>query len=165
MEKLINSVKLSIETKNWYGGLTLALTLPDIAGKIEFPNLSSSKRYSQWYENYMIDKYKSNIGPDRVEHIFLSGNDCYSLRCSYLHEGKSEISGQTARDILEDFEFVVPPEFSIIHKNQMNNKLQLQVNIFCEDVINSIDEWLIDISEDEIKQSKLSNFLKVQEIK
>ena len=149
----------------YYSGLTLALTLPDIAGKIEFPGLSSSKRYSKWFENYMIDKYKLNIGADNLEHVFLSGNDCYALRCAYLHEGKSEISEQRARDVLEDFEFVVPPDSWIIHKNQMNNKLQLQVNIFCEDIINSIADWLRDISKDEIKQSNLAKFLKIQEIK
>lgn len=40
MEELMNSIRLSIKTKNWYGALTLALTLPDIAGKIEHPTLS-----------------------------------------------------------------------------------------------------------------------------
>ena len=38
MENLIRSVELSLDHKNWYSALTLALILPDIAGKIEFAN-------------------------------------------------------------------------------------------------------------------------------
>ena len=165
MENLIRSVELSLDHKNWYSALTLALILPDIAGKIEFTNLSSGKRYAQWFENYMIDNYKSNIGPDRTEHIFLSGNDCYALRCAYLHEGKSNISGQRASDVLEDFEFLIPPKGSTIHKNQLNNKLQLQVDIFCRDILNGINKWLEDVYCDTEKQNKLSGFLKLFELK
>jgi len=166
MEHLINSVKQSIENKNWYGALTLVLILPDIAGKIEHPNYGSGKRYADWFDKYILDNYKANIGPDGIEHIFLSGNDCYALRCAYLHEGKSDIVKQRARDVLDDFEFLIPPLNNWkVHKNQANNKLQLQVNIFCQDIINGIEDWRKDISSDEEKQKKLTDFLKVYELK
>ncbi len=165
MEYLIKSVELSIHNKNWYSALTLALTLPDIAGKIEYPNLSSGKRYIQWFENYMMDSYKSNIGPKRTEHIFLTGNDCYALRCAYLHEGKSDIVEQRVRDVLEDFEFLIPSNGWKIHNNQKNNKLQLQVDIFCQDILNGINKWLKDSSSDPEKKNKLNGFLKIYELK
>ena len=34
MQKFINSVKQSLENKNWYSALIVTLTLPDIAGKV-----------------------------------------------------------------------------------------------------------------------------------
>src|SRR5687768_8735608 len=97
MDKLIDSVELAIATENWYAALMTAITLPDIAGKIEFPNAHSQKRYADWFERYMRDKYK-----------FLSGDDCYALRCSLLHEGVSRISHQRAKEILDDFQFNIP---------------------------------------------------------
>lgn len=33
-----NAVKNSLEQENWYSALTLALTLPDICGKLENPD-------------------------------------------------------------------------------------------------------------------------------
>lgn len=112
----------------------------------------------------MIDKYKGYIGPEKTEYIFLSGNDCYALRCSYLHEGKSDISHQRIQEVIEDFEFVVPPEGGICHCNQSNQKLQLQVSIFCKDILKSIEDWLKNISGDVAKQEELSNILKISEL-
>lgn len=165
MENLVNSIEQSLENRNWYAGLTVALTLPDIAGKIEYPNLGSRKRFIEWFNIYISDKYRAEIGPDRTETIFLSGGDCYALRCAYLHEGNSDITGQSAREILDDFHFVSPKENSFIHCNRFNNsKLQLQVDIFCKDIINGINTWKENISEDAEKMERLNNFLKIHEI-
>lgn len=46
------------------------------------------KRYADWFDKYVGHRYKSKIGAHQEEHTFLTGNDCYALRCSYLHEGK-----------------------------------------------------------------------------
>ena len=165
MDNFINAVKSSIANKNWYSALTLALTLPDIAGKIDNPTMTSGKRYALWFNDNMLDKYKFQIGPDREDHVFLSGNDCYALRCAFLHEGMSEILAQSAREIIEDFQFVAPPQDGIIHCNKLNNKLQLQVDIFCKDIIESIENWIKSISTDKAKTEKLTKFLKIFEIK
>lgn len=164
MENLINSIKQSLENRNWYAGLTLALTLPDIAGKIEYPNLGSRNRFIDWFNIYILDKYRAEIGPDRIETFFLSGGDCYALRCAYLHEGSSNITGQNAREILDDFHFVSPRENSLIHCNRSNNKLQLQVDTFCTDIINGINTWKQNISEDAEKMERLNNLLTIHEI-
>ncbi len=77
MERIIKSIEKSVENKNWYSALVLALTLPDICGKFEDKGKSSSKRYSEWFDKYLGEEYDG----------YLSGNDCYALRCSFLHEG------------------------------------------------------------------------------
>lgn len=164
MKHLIDSVKSSIKTENWYAALILTLTLPDIAGKIEYPNSTSGDRYADWFNHYVGNNYKSMMGPQRIEHIFLSGDDCYALRCSFLHEGKSEIKHQRARDILEDFIFIAPVQGSYFHCNQTNDKLQLQVDVFCGDIINGVRQWLEDISADAKKQLDLNNLLEIHQI-
>jgi hypothetical protein len=167
MQQLIDSIESSINAENWYAALILALTLPDIAGKIDNPDSGSNKRYADWFDKYVGDKYKSKIGASQVDHTFLSGNDCYALRCSFLHEGKSEITDQPARDILDDFVFVVPRKSFTIHCNQSTDgsqKLQLQVDIFCVDIIKGLMQWLKDIENDSGKQSVLSTLLKIHQI-
>jgi hypothetical protein len=167
MKQLFDSVELAIRTENWYAALILALILPDIAGKIDNPDSDSNKRYADWFDKYVGDKYKLKIGPNHVEHTFLSGNDCYALRCSFLHEGKSEINDQHARDVLDDFVFVVPRKSFTIHCNQSTDgsqKLQLQVDIFCVDIVKGLMQWLNDIEKDSGKQSALSTLLKIHQI-
>jgi hypothetical protein len=164
MENLINSVKDSIGTKNWYGALTLALTLPDIAGKVEYPTIQSSqKRYSDWFDNYIKPKYTVRMGANREEMVFLSGGDCYALRCSYLHEGSQIISHQSAQQVLDSFRFSAPISGRSVHCNRGNNTLQLQIDKFCLDIIDGINQWLNDIAGDEAKKQVLANMLKVYE--
>lgn len=168
MENLINSIKQSLENRNWYAALTLALTLPDIAGKIEYPTQRSSRnRYCEWFDNYILDYYTAKVGPEKIEIIFLSGRDCYALRCAYLHEGNSEITGQSARDVLDDFQFVAPLEKNsiVLHNNRIHDKLQLQVDIFCNDIINGINNWVATNSDDGRKLEQLNNYLTIYEIK
>jgi len=42
MKQLITSIESSIKNENWHAAILVALTLPDIAGKIEYPISSSS---------------------------------------------------------------------------------------------------------------------------
>lgn len=145
MERFINSINKSLKNENWYSALGLALTVPDICGKIENPTKGSRARFVGWYNQYILESYTREIGPDQEKYIFLSGDDCYSLRCAYLHEGKSDIENQRARDILNDFEFIAPPKWGSMHCNSIGNgstmKLQLQVDIFCKDITNGIQRW------------------------
>ncbi|MDN4165478.1 hypothetical protein QWY31_08200 [Cytophagales bacterium LB-30] len=165
MEALTKSIEESLATKNWYAALTVTLILPDISGKIEYPGIGSNKRYANWFNKYVGNCYKSQVGASRNEYIFLSGDDCYALRCSYLHEGTSSITHQRARDVLDDFKFVSPPPSGQIHCNQFDNKLQLQVDIFCRDIIKGVKNWKLEIESDSSKTSRLNEFLKIYELK
>jgi len=164
MKQLINSIESSINNENWHAALLVALIIPDIAGKIEYPVSSSSKRYAMWFDKYVGDQYKAKIGPKKSEHIFLTGNDCYALRCAYLHEGITDITQQRARDVLDEFIFVVPPKGTMVHCNLIDKKLQLQVENFCNDIINGLIHWLIDIIDDPNKKSSLSSMIKIHKL-
>lgn len=48
MEKLMLARESVIKQKNWYATVILALTLPDICGKIEYPGDNTSTRYKKW---------------------------------------------------------------------------------------------------------------------
>jgi hypothetical protein len=96
----------------------------------------------EWCTTYLTPRYTHRIGPARTEHVFLDGRDCYALRCAVLHEGVDDVSGQRAKKALDSFLFVVPPTDGLLHCNQSDSKLQLQVDIFCRDICAGVDEWL-----------------------
>jgi len=83
MKRFTSSIRKSIDTKNWYGALMTALTLPDICGKLETPNENSKARSVRWLRTWIEPHYTD----DELNHVFLSAEDCYALRCSFLHEG------------------------------------------------------------------------------
>lgn len=159
MKELIQAVEIALATRNWYGALAVALTLPDICGKIDAPTAGSRARYAQWFETYVGHKYVSYVGVDRQRHVFLSGDDCYALRCAYLHEGSDDITLQRARDALDRFRMVVSPPGSVFHNNRVNSKLQLDVAHFCRDILSGIHQWLK--SNPEIP---FENFLTIEEL-
>jgi hypothetical protein len=142
MKRFTDAVERALTTQNWYAALAMSLTLPDICSKLETPSAAGSqKRYSDWFDQYLAGRYQSRIGPRRELHTFLSGADCYALRCSYLHEGTGNTEGQRARQALDHFHFVAPRNGWTIHLNQRDSVLQLQVDIFCRDVCDAVLQW------------------------
>ncbi len=161
MDDLIKALEASIVNKNWYGSLFVALSVPDICGYLESPTERSRARYEQWFEEYMLPKNSARIGPDRTLHTFLSPSDCYALRCALLHEGREEITEQRAREALDRFHFIEPPPSGQIHCNQINNVLQLQVDIFCNDVLSGLREWFQKIQNAPDVGKRIAGILKV----
>jgi len=145
IDRYLDSITKSLESKNWYAALFIALTIPDICGALEHPNEKSGTRYVNWYNKYMLPKYSSII----LQHVFLSGDDCYALRCSLLHEGTGDIEKQKISKTLESVHFNKPSDKGgRLHCNQRNNVLQLQVDVFCNDFISAVHQWLSDVQGD-----------------
>jgi hypothetical protein len=164
MINLIKSLEHSLNTENHYASLVMALTMPDICGWIESPLMYSKERYINWYEKYLKNKYTRSANEHMPEHIFLSGADCYALRCALLHEGRENISTQKAGNILDSFQFVVPPSGWTVHQNQINNTLQLQVDIFCQDIIAGVKAFLVEITDNIEAQSRMNQALIIRNI-
>jgi hypothetical protein len=75
--------------------------------------------------------------------VLLNGDDCYALRCAYLHLGDFDISEQRARDVVSRFVFIEPRRGGIIHLNPYpDGMLQLQVDLFCDAVCDAVARWL-----------------------
>ncbi len=139
----------------------LSLIIPDICGKLEVERKSSSKRYPAWFNKYLGNKYQN----------FLSGDDCYALRCSYLHEGSDNIEVQRAKDILDHFVFISDGshcnKFSDCYfgdpKYDGKTFLQLSVRQFCQDMVEAANQWLKDVSHDKEIQKNIKKMLKIHE--
>ena len=167
MKDLIAAVDKALQDKNWYGALFIALAIPDICGRLQYPKLKSGERYVSWFEEYLKEKYTSKVGAQREEHVFLSGEDCYALRCALLHEGTGDITGQKARKVLENFLFMTTEshltymEGNYVNGERVPTTLQLNVERFCRDISDAAKKWLEDVAEDKAIIEELKNTIKI----
>ncbi len=157
MENFIKSLHKAIKNCNWYAALFIAISLPDICGKIEYPRKESSVRYADWFDKY-LKSYKG----------FLSGKDCYALRCALLHEGSADITNQKIREVLEYFVFLPKgPHCNLIKNCVIYGKnqsfLQLRVDTFTSDLANGVESWLQDIKDNEIIIKRCDETIKIYE--
>ena len=87
VDELIREIKVCLKNGCYIAALTIALTLPDICGKAQYPDeKSTKKRYVKWFDEYIK---QCGIFPDNhsSDSPYLSSELVYSLRCSVLHEG------------------------------------------------------------------------------
>ena len=164
MEHLVAAVRQGIAERNWYASLGLALALPDICGFLETPSVGSQARYIAWCNRFLVPRYTSRVGANGIEHVFLHGEDCYALRCAFLHEGADEILRQRAHKALESFVFIDPPPGGgSVHCNQSNAKLQLQVDRFCEDLCDGVEAWCSAVTRNTDVQSRMKELLVIRD--
>ncbi|MDM9584495.1 hypothetical protein [Nostoc sp. GT001] len=182
MKQLKQAVRQSISEGNWYCALAAALILPDICSSLDNPEIRVVKtRYLNWYNSYIKEKYtgiggrwneeKEYVYDENAKSIFLSGEDCYALRCAYLHNGLDEITEQKARESLNKFLFVTPPKAGESSKHLIRTTtcydnrrvLQLQIDIFCEDICSGVDEWEAKVATQKYIQEKVGQLLTIYE--
>ena len=164
MNHLLDAVEKSLDTKNYFAALAMSLALPDICGWVHSPSATSRVRYIAWFTKYVQHAYTRPASIHMAEHIFLSGSDCYALRCAYLHSGRDDITDQRSQQVLEEFCFVVPPEGSTVHCNQTNQSLMLQIDIFCRDIVDGVEKFLSDVSNDRQATQRLGQMIKIHQL-
>ena len=88
---------------------------------------------------------------------FFNGEDCYRFRCSFLHQGSSQRSDARYSRIL----FVEPTATTnIYHCNILNDALNIDVRIFCLDIVEGAKEWLDEVEETERFRVNYSKFMR-----
>ena len=88
----IEEIRRCLESELYLTAFSLALTLPDICGKAQYPEYGDNfkRRYSEWFDNY-VDGYGQSTSPYAVDLPFLSGEVVFQLRCNLLHIGNPNI--------------------------------------------------------------------------
>lgn len=100
VNKLIEEINLALDNNLYLVALNTALTLPDICGKAEYPELKTAERYKKWYqENIGQHEQRPDDKENNIDFPYLSDNVVYQLRCSLLHQGNPNIEkGKTGID-------------------------------------------------------------------
>lgn len=103
INRIIKEINVCLNNNCYLTALNTALTLPDICGKAEYPQIKSNKmRYTNWYNTHIAQYEKSNKHP---EMFYLTGEMVWSLRNNTLHEGTFVFNGNKIG--FEDYELVI----------------------------------------------------------
>lgn len=146
LEAYLNDIENSIKSDAYLSGLALALTLPDICGKIEKDGANNREKYINWFDKWVYSKtYKLSENKGFTEDNFLKidGNICYALRCCFLHAGNFDLKSKGEN--IDRFQFCIGKEnknngnlYSYMFDrsgNVINIRIQLNVVEFLQNMI------------------------------
>ncbi|GEM_PF-3746465 len=100
LEDRLQEIENLLSSKYYQAALALALTVPDICSKVEFPDeKGTGKRYIKWFalhvehnfEPVHLPENENDAAPDYSKRA-LNGEMCYGLRCAFLHSGSDDIN-------------------------------------------------------------------------
>lgn len=148
MDDLIEQIEKGLQNNLFYLSLFVSLAIPDICGALGSRNgKATGKKYSVWFDN--------NVGKPKNYNI--KGLDCYMFRCSLLHQGSTIHNDSTFKRIL----FVEPNASSnTFHNNIIQGALNIDVRIFCIDIVNAARAWVQTKSNDSIFIKNYTNMIK-----
>lgn len=99
LELLFDEIEKNIKSKAFLSALIMSLTIPDMLGKLAYPELDKVRdRYIKWFDEnvrnlfgllYSDDFYKKMDSPR------MCGEVCYQLRCKLFHEGVNDLEDKT----------------------------------------------------------------------
>lgn len=161
MQHLVTATRAAVEQRNWYAALTLALTLPDVCAKLEDRIRPVGDRYKDWCRRYLEPVFTLSIGAAREPHVFLPAADAYGLRNAVLHEGRDDRDLRDGR-ILERYDFIEPHPGILRHLNAVGTRLELQVDLFCEEICVAVDQWLRDVQGDDAIHQRMTEMMRMR---
>jgi hypothetical protein len=162
MHAAIASIEHSLQTENWYAALAVALTIPDVCASLESPDEESDgARYAAWFKTYLGDKYLLSAFNRRLDPTlpdFLTGAECYALRCAVLHEASDDLTPQRAAKVLEHIRLhaVMPHNMRITQSFGAPEMVIISVTHFCKDMCAAARAWLDIVANDEAIQRRLA---------
>ena len=81
LQRLIDDMNNALSANCYLAALSIALMLPDICGKAEYPDLKVGERYKAWYDEF-VGKYEippvPDGWPDDAKMPYVSGVVVYS---------------------------------------------------------------------------------------
>lgn len=130
MRDLLAQIGTALQANLYYLALFAALAIPDICGALESEDgIATRDKYAAWFDRCVAPRYRGT----------LTGQDCWFFRCSLLHQGTSQNPRSTYARIL----FVEPTATTnVFHNNVINDGLNIDVRIFCADMVAGAEDWL-----------------------
>lgn len=124
IEQYVKDIRRALKDKCYFAALSLALTLPDICGRVEFPNKSVTEGYIGWYDRYIGEQMaRENLSGHTP---YLSGEVVYNLRNTFLHQGSPVIVGEKVKERCNQVDrfILVLGDGTIIHSMAMTVQTQ-----------------------------------------
>lgn len=153
MRDLLDQIYAAVTSGHHYLSLFPTLTLPGICGAMESENgWDTRDKYVAWFDRWAASKFPH---PTEAGSGF-NGVDCYSLRCSLLHQGTTEQTKSRYQRII----FTEPnPDCRVSHMCLMGDMLNMDITIFSVNVINSVATWLPEAERTEAYKRNFPRFI------
>ena len=143
MDILLNEINKALKSKCWLAALSLSLSIPDIGGKLEYPEItgkgSVGRRYRKWYNYYSLKYYKLDDN-----FALFTGEQCYLLRCNFFHDGNNHNDSK----VLSKFQFSTPEDGylnsginSYYESNQLGKRLVIDIAHLSQVLVLGANEW------------------------
>lgn len=132
MEELLRQIERGLQSNLYFLSIFAALSIPDICGALESNNgVAAGYKYKKWFNDNMANKYSSSV-------IF-TADDCYYFRYSLLHQGRTQHEKSTYQRII----FLEPAndQGCVMHLNKLGDVLNIDVRVFCNDIIAAARNW------------------------
>jgi hypothetical protein len=146
MRDLLQQIEDGLRANLYYLSLMAALAIPDMCAALSSPDgQTTGARYADWFDQNVAPKYGGN----------LDGQTCYQFRCSLLHQGTTQHPKSKYSRI-----FFVEPSKRVLHNNVFDDALNVDVRIFCGDLITSANTWLVANENTANYQNNLAKFIR-----
>lgn len=105
LELMITEIEKAINSKSYLSALHMALSIPDMLGKLAYPS-STKNRYIKWFDENVRNisfgyLYSQNPFTADEEYPKMCGEVCYAIRNKLFHEGINDIKTKTKASISE----------------------------------------------------------------
>lgn len=128
---LLEQIGACLEKRLYYVAIMTSLVIPDIGGAIDSDNgEATQKKYVTWFDKYVKPRYSGKAN--------LTGDECYYLRCSMLHQGKIKHSKikvafmRFPQSRVSVYPFLLPNNLGRL----------IEPHTFCNHVIYAAYDWL-----------------------
>ncbi|MBE5766690.1 MAG: hypothetical protein E7335_05975 [Clostridiales bacterium] len=92
INKIVDDINRALDNECLLSALALALTIPDVCGKAEWPEKRNGRRYIDWFDTYVgVSERCTCEECQKAQMPYLSGEVVYSLRNCFLHQGTLDI--------------------------------------------------------------------------
>lgn len=145
---LLEQIELCLQKKLYYVAIMTSLVIPDIGGAIDSENgEANQKKYVSWFDKYVKPRYTGKTN--------LTGDECYYLRCSMLHQGKTR--HKKIKVVFMRFPQSNAPVNPVpLHNNQ---GLLVEPHTFCNNMIYAAYDWLDVVHGNDLFKKNLNNFM------
>lgn len=144
MDDLFDQIMQAVDAGLSLLALAGALTVPDICAALgSNDGRTTGDRYRDWVRSELEPKWRQ----------FLTAEDVYAFRCSFLHQGRLEQSKTPVRKLL----FIEGT--GNVHMNLFDDMLQLDLGLFCGDVTEAGRAWTAASAGSEPFDTNLATFV------
>ena len=103
----VEDIYRALEGKAYLSALALALTIPDILSKVEYPDEGKvGIRYERWINEFYLTEEEKKARTEKLDKSDeltkvlnkLDGHFYYKLRCAFLHSGNNDVESMEGVD-------------------------------------------------------------------